>query len=96
MVVFPSSPTVGQQYTDPTSNTRFYWTGTYWRGVFAQGSKGDKGDIGVKGDKGEVGPIAAGKIIVYTRNASSNVNLSSATTVTVVGRTANTSVNLNL
>jgi hypothetical protein len=60
--IFPPNPTVGQQYTDATSNTKFSWTGSYWRGVFQQGNtgdKGDKGEIGVKGDQGIPGTAVA-------------------------------------
>lgn len=41
---FPVLPIVNQTHTDPISGNKYYWTGTYWRGVFAQGTKGDKGD----------------------------------------------------
>ena len=59
---FPVSPTANQQHTDAVSGNRYFWTGTYWRGVFAPGTKGDKGDAGIagtavaKGDKGDKGP----------------------------------------
>ena len=63
---FPVSPTANQQHTDAVSGNRYFWTGTYWRGVFAPGTKGDKGDAGIagtavaKGDKGDKGPAGVG------------------------------------
>lgn len=54
---FPVSPTVNQTHTDPISGNKYYWTGTYWRGVFAQGTKGDKGEVGTTGSKGDKGDI---------------------------------------
>ena len=52
---FPINPTPNQTHTDPVSGNRYFWTGSYWRGTFAQGTKGDKGEIGAKGDKGSQG-----------------------------------------
>lgn len=84
---FPVSPTVNQQHTDPVSGNRYFWTGTYWRGVFAPGTKGDKGDIGgtgTKGDKGDKGtPVPAITFTVtnsgsgaYLINGQSNPTIS--------------------
>lgn len=74
---FPVSPTVNQQHTDPISGNRYYWTGTYWRGVFAQGTKGDagaKGDTGSKGDKGDKGqPVPAQSLIVTNSGSGAYV-----------------------
>lgn len=84
---FPASPTVNQQHTDPVSGNKYFWTGTYWRGVFAPGTKGDKGDIGgtgSKGDKGDKGqPVPAQSFVVtnsgagaYLINGQSNPTIS--------------------
>lgn len=84
---FPVSPTVNQQHTDPVSGNRYFWTGTYWRGVFAPGTKGDKGEVGTtgsKGDKGDKGqPVPAQSLIVtnsgsgaYVINGQSNPTIS--------------------
>ena len=70
---FPITPTVNQQHTDPISGNRYFWTGTYWRGVFAQGTKGDPGSAGVtgpKGDKGDKGQPVPAQSFTVTNNGS--------------------------
>ena len=51
---FPDNPTVNQEFTVGT--TTWYWTGSVWRLLVAQGIQGDLGPTGPTGPQGVVGP----------------------------------------
>ena len=70
---FPVSPTANQQHTDAVSGNRYFWTGTYWRGVYAPGTKGDPGSAGgagSKGDKGDKGQPVPAQSFTVTNSGS--------------------------
>lgn len=51
---FPDSPLVNEEFTVGT--TTWYWTGSVWRLLVAQGIQGDLGPTGPTGPQGNLGP----------------------------------------
>jgi hypothetical protein len=51
---FPDEPLVNEEFTSGT--TTWYWTGSVWRLLVAQGIQGDLGPTGPTGPQGYLGP----------------------------------------
>ena len=52
---FPDTPTTGQQFT--AGDTTWYWTGTVWKLLVAQGIQGATGPAGPTGATGPISTV---------------------------------------